>query len=426
MKIVEENLKKPYVSFNLITSKSSNMKTVFSYLGGDRVIWVITLMLGLISILVVYSSTGTLAYKQAGGNIFSYFIKQFTFVSLSLIAAFIVHKINFRTIYRVAKIGYFATLLPLIYTLVGGVSINEAARWIALPGGLSLQTSDLGKITLMMYLATLISDKQPVIKDFKKGFIPLMIPISITCLLILPANFSTAALLMMTSMVLLYIGRVKIKHILSLAGIGTIVLGLFVLIALNSPNTGRVGTWKRRIENFVSKDGDNFQADQAKIAIATGGVFGKGPGQSVQRNTLPHPYSDFIFAIIIEEYGLIAGIFIMALYLILLYRSFALIKKCSTTFPALLVAGMSLLIVIQAFAHIGVNIGVFPVTGQTLPLISMGGTSMIISGVVIGIILNVSNEILKTDQNTNIQDIRTEQNSTDTYGEENNADTTIG
>ena len=371
------------------------MKTVFTYLKGDRVIWVITIMLCLVSILVVYSSTGTLAYKQAGGNTFYYLSKQLLFVGISLLTVFITHRINYKALYTLSKYLYYASIPLLIYTLVRGVSINEAARWITLPGGFSFQTSDLAKLALMMYLATQISLKQPDIKDFKKGFVPLLIPIGLTCMLILPANFSTAALIFVSSMVLLFIGRVRIKHIALLAGVGVVGIGIFVLIALNSPDSGRVGTWKRRIENFVSKDGENFQADQAKIAVATGGMFGKGPGQSVQRNILPHPYSDFIFAIIIEEYGLITGIFIMSLYLILLFRSVALIRKCPTTFPAFLVAGMVILIVLQAFAHIGVNTGVFPVTGQTLPMISMGGTSMIINGIQIGIILSVSKEILK-------------------------------
>ncbi|MGI6479318.1 MAG: FtsW/RodA/SpoVE family cell cycle protein [Salinivirgaceae bacterium] len=371
------------------------MKTVFTYLKGDRVIWVITIMLCLVSILVVYSSTGTLAYKQAGGNTFYYLSKQLLFVGISLLTVFITHRINYKALYTLSKYLYYASIPLLIYTLVRGVSINEAARWITLPGGFSFQTSDLAKLALMMYLATQISLKQPDIKDFKKGFVPLLIPIGLTCMLILPANFSTAALIFVSSMVLLYIGRVRIKHLSLLAGVGVVGIGIFILVALNMPDSGRVGTWKRRIENFVSKDGENFQADQAKIAVATGGMFGKGPGQSVQRNILPHPYSDFIFAIIIEEYGLITGIFIMSLYLILLFRSVALIKKCPTTFPAFLVAGMVILIVLQAFAHIGVNTGVFPVTGQTLPMISMGGTSMIINGIQIGIILSVSKEILK-------------------------------
>lgn len=333
------------------------MKTVFTYLKGDRVIWVITIMLCLVSILVVYSSTGTLAYKQAGGNTFYYLSKQLLFVGISLLTVFITHRINYKALYTLSKYLYYASIPLLIYTLVRGVSINEAARWITLPGGFSFQTSDLAKLALMMYLATQISLKQPDIKDFKKGFVPLLIPIGLTCMLILPANFSTAALIFVSSMVLLYIGRVRIKHLSLLAGVGVVGIGIFILVALNMPDSGRVGTWKRRIENFVSKDGENFQADQAKIAVATGGMFGKGPGQSVQRNILPHPYSDFIFAIIIEEYGLITGIFIMSLYLILLFRSVALIKKCPTTFPAFLVAGMVILIVLQAFAHIGVNTG---------------------------------------------------------------------
>jgi len=352
-------------------------------------------MLCLVSILVVYSSTGTLAYKQAGGNTFYYLSKQLMFVGVSLLTVFIVHRANYKIFYNLAKLLYYASIPLLLYTLVRGVSINEAARWITLPGGFSFQTSDFAKMALMMYLAAQISQKQPEIKDLKKGVVPLLIPIGLTCMLILPANLSTSLLVFISSMVLLFIGRVQTKHIALLAGIGAVGVGIFILVALNSPDTGRIGTWKRRIENYISKDGENFQADQAKIAVATGGMFGKGPGQSVQRNILPHPYSDFIFAIIIEEYGLITGIFIMSLYLILLFRSVALIRKCPTTFPAFLVAGMVILIVLQAFTHISVNIGFFPVTGQTLPMISMGGTSMIINGIQIGIILSVSKEILK-------------------------------
>ncbi len=371
------------------------MKVIFTYLKGDKVIWVIIIMLCLVSLLVVYSSTGSLAYKQAGGNTFHYLSRQIFFVILGLGAIYGVHQLPYKIFFRLAQIFYFLSIPLLLYTLLRGASINEAARWISLPGGFSFQTSDLAKMSLMMYLATQLSQRQPDIKDLKKGFIPLMIPIGITCMLILPANFSTAALVFVTAMVLLFIGRVKMQHLASLAGIGVVGIGIFVIIALNSPDTGRVGTWKRRIENFFSKDGENFQADQAKIAIATGGVFGKGPGQSVQRNILPHPYSDFIFAIIVEEYGVVMGIFIMALYLILLFRSVALIKKCPRTFPAFLAAGVVLLIVIQAFVHIGVNTGVFPVTGQTLPMISMGGTSMLITGLQLGMLLSVSRELME-------------------------------
>jgi cell division protein FtsW len=376
------------------------MKVVFTYLKGDKVIWVITMVLSLVSLLVVYSSTGSLAYKQAGGNTFFYLSRQVVFVTLGFGAIYAVHLLPYRVFFRLAQIFYYLSIPLLLYTLLRGASINEAARWISLPGGFSFQTSDLAKMSLMMYLATQLSQRQPDIKDLKKGFLPLMIPIGITCMLILPANFSTAALVFVSSMVLLFIGRVSLKHLASLAGIGVIGIGIFVVIALNSPDTGRVGTWKRRIESFFTKDGENFQANQAKIAVATGGVFGKGPGQSVQRNILPHPYSDFIFAIIIEEYGIVLGFFIMSLYLILLFRSVALIKKCPRTFPAFLAAGMVLLIVIQAFAHMGVNTGVLPVTGQTLPMISMGGTSMLITGIQIGTLLSVSRGLMEEAKST--------------------------
>ena len=379
------------------------MRTIFTYLRGDRVIWVIVFIFSIVSLLVVYSSTGSLAYKQAGGNTFYYLTRQIIFVSIGVGAIYIVHLIPPNVFYRLAQIFYFLSLPLLVYTLFRGASINEAARWISLPGGLSFQTSDLAKMALIMYLATQLSQRQADVEDLKKGFLPLIAPIFFTCALILPANFSTAALIFVVSMLLLFIGRVRFKHLMVLAAIGVAAISLFVVIALNSPDTGRVGTWKRRIENFISKDGDNFQADQARIAIATGGMMGKGPGQSVQRNVLPHPYSDFIFAIIVEEYGFVVGLLIMILYLILLFRSVALIRKCPRTFSAFLAAGMVLIIVIQAFAHIGVSVGVFPVTGQTLPMISMGGTSMLITGVQFGVLLSVSRSVLEAPKDNATQ-----------------------
>ncbi|MDD4746648.1 MAG: putative peptidoglycan glycosyltransferase FtsW [Salinivirgaceae bacterium] len=403
------------------------MRTIFTYLRGDRVIWVITFFLCMASLLVVYSSTGSLAYKQAGGNMFYYLTRQGIFIVIGLGAAYGVHLIPHGIFYRLSQVFYFLSIPLLLYTLMRGASINEAARWISLPGGLSFQTSDLAKMALIMYLATQLSQRNHDVKDLRKGFIPLMIPIVVTCSLILPANFSTAALLFVISIILLFIGRVRIRHLMTLAGIGLIAISLFVVVAINSPDTGRVGTWKRRIENFISKDGDNFQADQAKIAIATGGILGKGPGQSVQRNVLPHPYSDFIFAIIVEEYGFLVGLIIMGLYLTLLFRSVALIRKCKRTFSAFLVAGMVLLIVIQAFAHIGVCVGVFPVTGQTLPMISMGGTSMLITGVQLGVLLSVSRSVLEVKkQPTNDLDPTFENEPTEEiYNDGDNTETII-
>ncbi len=372
------------------------MKAVFQkYLKGDTAIWVIMLIFLMISLLVVYSATGSLAYKQAEGNTTHFLTRQIIFSILSFSAAYFIHTLPHKTFSGFAVIAYIISIPLLLYTLARGASINEAARWISLPGGFTFQTSDFAKLALFSFLATQIANRQNEIKDLKKGFIPLLIPAGLTCILILPANFSTAALIFLISMLLFFIGRIQMRHILILMGAGIVGLGIFITIALNSPDKGRIGTWKRRIENFVSKDGENFQANQAKTAVATGGFFGKGPGQSVQRNILPHPYSDFIFAIIIEEYGLIMGVLIMALYLTILVRTVALIRKCKLVYSALMVAAMSLSLVVQAFVHIAVNLGVFPVTGQTLPMISMGGTSMIFTGIQFGIIMSVSREVME-------------------------------
>ncbi|HON18795.1 MAG TPA: FtsW/RodA/SpoVE family cell cycle protein [Salinivirgaceae bacterium] len=366
---------------------------VFNYLRGDKSLWVIMLILMLISLLTVYSATGTLAYKKADGNTTYYLLRQVIFITLGFSAAYFVHTIPHRNFAGISVILYAISVPLLLYTLIRGASYNEAARWISLPGGFTFQSSDFAKLALMMFLATLLSNRQNEIKELKKGFLYMLIPVGITCGLILPANFSTAALLFMSAMLLLFSGRVQIKHIMYLGGVALVGLTIFIVIALNSSDSGRVGTWKRRIENFVSKGGDNFQSDQAKIAISTGGFFGKGPGQSVQRNILPHPYSDFIYAIIVEEYGLVMGIVIMALYLMILFRTVALIRKCKLVYSALLVTSMTILLVLQAFVHIAVNTGIFPVTGQTLPMISMGGTSMIFNGIQMGIILGVSREL---------------------------------
>jgi cell division protein FtsW len=274
-----------------------------------------------------------------------------------------------------------------------GSSINEATRWINIPGlNVSFQTSDFAKMALMLNLAFLLSKKRDEVNDFKKGFIPFMFPICLTCGLIFPSNFSTAALLFVTSAILLFVGRVRLKYLLALLGTGIAFFGIIILIAVNLPDTGRTGTWKKRVTTFISNE-DSFQAEQSKTAISTGGIFGKGVGKSVQRNTLPHSYSDFIFAIIVEEYGSFFALGIVLLYLILLYHGIGVVKKITNTFPALLVAGMTLLIVIQAFAHICVCVGIVPDTGQTLPMVSMGGTSLLITGAQFGMILSVSRAI---------------------------------
>jgi cell division protein FtsW len=280
-----------------------------------------------------------------------------------------------------------------------GTNINDANRWITLPIiGLSFQTSDLAKLSLILYLARLISKKQESINDFKASFIPIVIPVFIVCGLILPANFSTAAVLFSTSMVLMFIGRVPLKFIFGLLGTAVVAFALFIGIAKLVGYNGRISTWGSRIENFTSKkstDEGDYQVQQAKIAIATGGILGKGPGQSSQRNFLPHPYSDFIFAIIIEEYGLAGGCFVVLLYLMLFYRAIQIVRRTERAFAAMITIGCAFSLVFQALINMAVAVHIFPVTGQPLPMLSMGGTSIWFTSFAIGIILSVSSEIDK-------------------------------
>ena len=275
-----------------------------------------------------------------------------------------------------------------------GTNLNDASRWLVVPGlGVSFQTSDLAKLALIMYVARLLSKKQDQIKDFKTAFLPVMVPIIVICGLILPANFSTAAVLFTTCLVLMFIGRVNIKYLLALIGTGAVLLSIFILIVINSSDQGRVGTWKNRIENFTDNDDkstSNYQVNQAKIAIATGGVLGKGPGGSTQRNFLPHPYSDFIYAFIIEEYGLLGGVAVIFLYILLLFRTIRIASKSTNPFGSFLALGCCFLLVFQAMINMAVSVNLIPVTGQPLPFISKGGTSVIFTGIAIGIILSVS------------------------------------
>ncbi len=369
---------------------------IFDILQGDRGIWIIVFILGIFSLFAVYSATGTLAYKQFGGNTQYFLLRHSVFMLLSLGVMYLIHMVRYTRLLRLSKLLFYIAIPLLIYTIVGGMTLNQASRWITVPVlNLSFQTSDFAKLALMMYLATLIASKQQVIHDVKKGFQRVVVPILLVTVLILPSDFSTAALIFVSSIILLYIGRVQMKHLLSLAGIGILALTFFILIVMVSDSESRIGTWKSRIESYIDDDGGSFQSNQAKIAIASGGIMGKGLGHSVQRNILPHPYSDFIFAIIIEETGLIGAFIIIFLYLILFYRTAAIVKQCKRVGPALLVAGMMILMVMQAFVHMGVSVGILPVTGQTLPFVSMGGTSLLISSVQMGIILSVSRSLQK-------------------------------
>ncbi len=363
------------------------------YLKGDRTIWLIVMGLSVFSLLAVYSSTGSLAYRFQGGNTAYYFLKQMGFLLAGLGIIFITHLIPYKVYSPISQILMLLSIPLLAITLVFGTSLNEAARWLTIPGlGITIQTSDFAKLALIMYVARLLSQKQDTIKDFKTTFLPLIIPIAIICLLILPANFSTAALLGATCWILLFIGRINLKYLLGFTGIGVVLLGVGIFVLLETNAGGRAKTWKNRIENFASGDegGENYQAVQSKIAVATGGPFGKGPGNSTQRNFLPHPYSDFIYAIIIEEYGLFGAFAMLFAYLVLLYRGRMIVKKSQRTFPAFLAIGLTLLLVFQAMINMAVAVNLFPVTGQPLPLVSMGGTSVLFTSAAFGILLSIS------------------------------------
>jgi len=380
---------------------------------GDKVIWATVILLALVSMLVVYSSTGLLAYRYNKGNTEIYLFKQVVFITIGIMIIYFAHRVNYTIYSRVAKILFLISIPLLVYTLFFGVRLNEGSRWIRLPIiNLTFQTSDLAKLALFMYLGRMLSRKQHVIKDFKKGFLPIIIPVVIICVLIAPANLSTALLIGATSLLLMFIGRVSLKHIGATLGIAAIPVAILFAISMiyydkeegktkDLPvvfEGGRIPTWIKRVQNFVydGKEGDkeeNYQINQAKIAIAKGGLMGLGPGNSEQRNFLPHPYSDFIYAIIIEEYGFTGGAIIIFIYLLFLFRSIQLFRKCPYAFGAFLALGLSFTLVIQALINMAVNVNLFPVTGVTLPLVSMGGSSFLFTCLAIGIILSVARNV---------------------------------
>jgi len=363
---------------------------------GDKVIWTIVIFLSLVSLLAVYSSTGSLAYRTQGGRTEYYLIKQLTVLALGILIIYFAHRVNYTIYSRVAQIGFIISIPLLIYTLAFGSNINDASRWIRLPViNLTFQTSDIAKLAIFMYVSRQLSKRQHVIQDFKKGFLPIIIPVGIICLLIMPANMSTALLLGASCMLLCFIGRVPVKFLLSMMALG---IGLVMLLFMVAKLTGekmRTETWEKRIESFMADDHSEapYQVQQANIAIAGGGLFGKGPGNSEQRNFLPHPYSDFIYAIIIEEYGMFGAFLILAAYMLLLLRSIRIYKNCPYAFGAFLALGLSVTLVIQALTNMAVNVHLFPVTGVTLPLVSMGGSSVLFTSLAIGIILSISRSV---------------------------------
>ena len=362
------------------------------YIKGDRIIWIVILILLVISLLSVYSSTGSLAYQHRSGNTFFYLFRQLKFILLGVVIIFFVHLIPYRVFSRMSIFALYLAIPLLILTLIVGSNINDATRWLQIPGtGLTIQPSDFAKIALVMYVAKILSVNQNNIKDFKGVFGKISLAIIGTCGLILPANFSTAVIVFVTAFSLMFVGRIPVRYLALMIFTGLLAFSIFIGGALLLNKEGRISTWKNRIEAYVDGDGDNYQADQAKVAIVQGGLFGKGPGNSTQRNLLPHPYSDFIYAIIIEEYGtLIGGILVIALYLWLFFRAGMIIRRSRSTYGAFLAFGLSMGLVLQAFVNMAVAVGLVPVTGQTLPLVSMGGSSIFFTSIATGMILSVS------------------------------------
>ncbi|MGC4056503.1 MAG: FtsW/RodA/SpoVE family cell cycle protein [Chitinophagaceae bacterium] len=371
------------------------MQKLLQHIKGDKVIWSIVVLLSLFGLLLVYSATGTLAYKN-DKNASAYLIKQFAMIALGIGIIIAVHKVNYAKFSKISVLTYYLSIPLLLYTMFYGAKINEGSRWITIPVvHITFQSSDFAKLALFMYLARLLSMKQAVIKDFKKGFIPVLTPVLVICGLIAPENLSTALLLGATCCILFFIGRVQVRHILMLALAG--LAGIIILVAASVYfDFGRGATWVKRIEDFRGKDAsgnkkeDPFQVEQAKIAIANGGVAGRGPGNSQQRNFLPHPYSDFIYAIVIEEYGLVGGAVIVFLYLLFLWRCILLFRRCPYAFGAFLGVGLSITLVFQAMLNMAVTVHLVPVTGLTLPMVSMGGSSILFTSMSFGIILSIS------------------------------------
>jgi cell division protein FtsW len=367
------------------------MNQVLNNIRGDRWIWLIVILLSLISLLSVYSAIGTLAYKR-GVGVESILMKHLAMIVGGIILMYISHKLDYRYYSGISKLLMYITIPLLLYTLVFGSHVNDASRWIAIPGtGLSFQTSDLAKLALITFLARSLSRKQENIKDVKQSFIPIMGAVCVVFILIALANLSTALMLFGVSVLLLIIGRISIKQIAITCLAGAILLTGVVFLG------PRRHTYTSRIHTFLHPEAANpdksFQADHAKIAIASGGIFGKGPGKSSEVNYLPEAYSDEIYAIIVEEYGMFGGIVLIGIYLFLLYRCIKIVTKAPKAFGALLAAGLSFSLTIQAFANMAVAVGLGPVTGVPLPFVSMGGTSMLFTSVAFGIILSVSRDI---------------------------------
>lgn len=373
------------------------MRNIFQYIQGDRGIWGIVGLLALFSFLPVYSSSSNLAYLYGDGSTLPYLLRHFSHLVLGFGILYGVHKIPYHYFRGLSIIALPVVVVLLVVTLAEGTTIDgaNASRWIRLPFvGITFQTSTLAGVVLMTYVARYLSKIVDREVTFKETILPLWLPVFLVLALILPANFSTTAIFFAMVVMLVFVGQYPLRYLAIILGAGLLFLLFFVLAAKAFPGVfpNRVDTWISRVENFAdNKDTEaDYQIEKAKIAIASGGIIGAGPGKSVQKNFLPQSSSDFIYAIIVEEFGLLGGMFLMLLYLFLLFRIVVVAHKSTSIFGKLLVIGVGLPIVFRAMINMAVAVELFPVTGQNLPLISSGGTSIWMTCLALGMILSVS------------------------------------
>ena len=374
---------------------------------GDKVIWVMVIFLMMISMLVVFSASESYANNKYNGSNAFVLLKHSILLVLGFVFMVVASCVKYRKYSWILTLLCWISIPLLAYTLFFGQNFNHASRVIGI-GGLTFQTSDLAKIALVGYLARVLAIDHDKLNTFKTVALKVMLPVTVIVGLIFPENFSTAAMLFVVCLVMMFISRLDMKYILSFLGIVVLAGGIFISVGLmisksNPDADTRITTWVNRFDRFFSDEKEidndaNFQVKQAEVAIAGGGVFGKSPGKSTQRNVLPHPYSDFIYAIIIEEYGLVGGIAVLLIYMILLYRAMRVVKKAPQSFGALLSIGLAFSIVMQAMINMGVAVGLLPVTGQPLPFVSMGGTSLLFTGISLGIIISVTKDIYKNNE----------------------------
>ena len=394
------------------------MKNVFQHIKGDKTIWAVVSLLALFSFLPVYSSSSSLAYLYGDGNTLKFLLKHFAHLVLGFVILFGVHKVPYHYFKGLSVIALPIVLILLVVTMTQGTTIEgaNASRWIRIPFvGFTFQSSTLASVVLFTYVARYLARIKDKTVTFKETLLPLWLPIFMVLALILPANFSTAAIIFSMISILVFIGGYPIKYLLIILFAGVLFLSLFVVSAKAFPSLfpNRVDTWMSRIDNFTNGEETeaDYQIDKAKAAIASGGITGLGPGKSIQKNFLPQSSSDFIYAIIVEEFGLVGSLFLMSLYMLLLFRFVIVAHKAKTIFGKLLVIGVGLPIVFVALVNMAVAVEIFPVTGQTLPLISSGGSSIWMTCMAIGIVLSVSakREVIKTEnQEENPLDILSE------------------